>query len=374
MPEFRGREISIAFDLCGCPNRCRHCWLGKASRKTIPLDEAERVFREARQRVRDGAFLPWLENVRHFGGHVREPHYCPEYKALREKELELNAGTDYASDYELLSVWRLARDPEYGKWAREIGVRRCQIALFGLGEVNDWFCRRKGAHADILAATSRLLENGIAPRWQVFLNRKGLPDLEGILHLAESLRLRERCEAIGSPFQLFLNDWTPVGEARRHAHLRIALEEAARIPQEMILATEEFTGKPFVCTPEAEWITGMLQAEDRPIGVEEPPSHWLFLLPDGSVFPNVGSLEPWWRLGDFRREGLSAALAAFHADAVPALRAARSLTVHEAARRYGDPRGQRIYLSESDLRQLWLEKRCEADTRPRPVGAPWRSA
>jgi hypothetical protein len=364
MPEFRDKEVSIAFDLCGCPNRCRHCWLGRSSRSSIDLSEAIQSFSEAREWVRGGKELPHLSRVRYFGGHVREPHYCPDYRALREKELELNGGVDYAADYQLLSVWRLARDPRYGKWAREIGTRKCQVTLFGVGAVNDWFYRRRGAHEDIVTATLRLVENGIQPRWQVFLNRKGLPDFPEILRLADRLRLRERLESMGLRFQLFLNDWTPTGEARRHQCLRIRLEDVKQIPREMILATEQYTNKPFRCTSEMQWISGMLRGEDGPIGMEEPRETWFYVTPDGSVFPNTGSLESWWRLGDFRRDGFRGAFSAFQRGAAPALKASAALTIHRAARTYGDPQSDRVYLCGSDLRQLWLELHCGTDGQP----------
>ena len=28
MPQFKSREVAVAVDMAGCPNRCRHCWLG----------------------------------------------------------------------------------------------------------------------------------------------------------------------------------------------------------------------------------------------------------------------------------------------------------------------------------------------------------
>ena len=39
MPKIDRESIGVAFDLQGCPNRCRHCWLGPASGNT--LSEAE---------------------------------------------------------------------------------------------------------------------------------------------------------------------------------------------------------------------------------------------------------------------------------------------------------------------------------------------
>jgi MoaA/NifB/PqqE/SkfB family radical SAM enzyme len=365
MPAIANKELSIAFDLCGCPNRCRHCWLGRASRRRIPLADAVDVFVRARDFVQDGGALPHLEGIRFFGGTVREPHYGDDYREVRERELELNGGVDYAAGFELLSVWRLAREPGYARWAHEIGTRRCQLTLFGLEDVTDWFYRRRGAFSDIRTATLRLMENGIQPRWQVFLTKKGISDLPGIWELAEELRLHERCAELSSPFELFLNDPTPIGEARGLMDLRLTPEDLGRIPADMVTATERYTKRQFCLLTEAGWISEILGRPDEPIGLDESGETWFFVTPDWNVYSNRGSLEPWWRLGNCRTDGTEAAIKAFVDDSAQALAAASRLGLHEAARAYGRLRGERLFISERDLRQYWLELHCGG---PTPAG------
>ena len=364
MPEFRERVLSFAFDMCGCPNRCRHCWLGKASNSPLDAGEIVERFLKLREHVESGAEQPHLERVRCFASYFREPHYSDGYRDMRDRELELNGGIDFSAGYELLSVWRLARDPAYAPWARMIGVRKCQIALFGMADTNDWFCRRVGAHADILSATLRLLENGIQPRWQVFVTKKGLRELPDLLDLVDFLHLRERSTAMGGRFELFLNDATPIGEARRLEGLRVDGEDVASIPGELIRSTEDYTGKPFRWATEAEWISEVLSKPDRPVGLDYPKDLWFNVDSLWDVYPNVGSLEPWWRLGNLRRDSPASLFGRFLHDGAPALRGARDLSMHEAARRYGDPRGGRMFGSETDLQQLWLERWCESQVSP----------
>ncbi len=357
--EYRNKEVSLAFDLCGCPNRCRHCWLGRACRSRIDLTEAVDVFRRAGDHVKDGRQRPHLERIRFFASHFREPHYCPNYKDIREKELELNAGVDYAASWELLSVWRLAREPEYAKWAYGIGKRKCQIALFGVGATNDWGYRRGGAHADIVTATRRLMEVGILPRWQVFLTKKGLPELGAVLRLVDELKIQERLSGIGLEFELLLNDMTPVGEARRLEHLRLTPDDVKLIPPELVDATERYTKKPFVLKSEAQWIQEILGRPDEPLGMDYPPDLWLFVTPGWQVFPNIGSLEPWWSLGTYGDGDITEAFATFVADRPAAMKAGTTLRLHDTVLRCGDRHSNRLYGSESDLRWLWLERHCE---------------
>ncbi len=325
----------------------------------MDLPETIEAFKRFRVHVERGAELPHLRTVKYFGTYFREPHYCDAYRDLHQRELELNAGVDYAVDYELLSVWRLAKDPSYAPWARSIGVRKCQISLFGLQATNDWFYRRSGAHRDILVATDRLIENGIQPRWQIFLNRKGLPELSGILELIRALRLEERVADQGSRFERFLNDPTPIGEALNLLELRLVEGDAGQIPAELVRATEQYLRVPFRPRTEAQVVADFLAADDAPIGLDYPHKLWLWVTPDWGVYPSIGTLEPWWRLGNLKMDGLSEILSRFREDRALGLRAAVDLRLHEAARLFGDDHGDRLYLSASDLRQLWLERSCE---------------
>ena len=60
----------------------------------------------------------------------REPDFAPNYRGLWELEKELS-DKGAAVRFELLSIWRLARDESYAPWARDIGTEACQISFFG---------------------------------------------------------------------------------------------------------------------------------------------------------------------------------------------------------------------------------------------------
>ena len=334
----------------------------------MDLQEVADAFTQARAVVQRSGQLFNLSRLKYFGSYFREPHYGSNYKDLYDLEIELNGGVNYAAAYELLSIWRLARDDDYPRWARSTGASKCQIALFGLHETNDWFCRRNGAHHDIIRATLRLLENGIQPRWMVFLTKKGLPELQGILRLIEELRLRERADDIGGHFDVFLNDPTPIGEAGNLEEIRITAGDRSSIPRELITATEEYTRKPFQPRTEDDIITEILSAADAPIRLDYPEELWFFITPDWSVYPNVGSLEPWWRLGNLKTDGMEHLLAAFVGSNAPGLRAGTDLTLHEAVSAYGRIGSDRLY-SRSDLCQLWLEKYCRDRWKPEQARA-----
>jgi hypothetical protein len=79
------------------------------------------------------------------------------------------------------------------------------------------------------------------------------------------------------------------------------------------------------------------------------------------VYPNIGTLEPWWRLGNLEKDSPEEIIDAYANDGAPALRAGQGLGIHEAARRCGGPDDGRLYSSRTDLTQLWLEMHCRME-------------
>jgi len=223
MPRLQSREISVLVDMAGCPNRCRHCWLGCPPNKRVSEETFRWVVQQFREWIYPGKQQPFADPLMVMTWY-REPDFSPDYRELHELEKELNGGESIR--FELLSIWRLARDKNYAKWARDVGIknsrsgtglgtgtRSCQISFFGMEETTDYFTRRRGSFRDNLMATERLLEVGIKPRWQLFLTTLIIPELGDLLHLAESMNLEKRVSNIGGEFEIFIHAPGPDGEA-----------------------------------------------------------------------------------------------------------------------------------------------------------------
>ncbi|MDO8684635.1 MAG: hypothetical protein Q7N50_14310, partial [Armatimonadota bacterium] len=241
MPLIEPRQIGLAFDMFGCPNRCRHCYIGRQPNEKLSEEDVRWAVDQFRGFTQSGEDSPFFESINVVTWN-RDPDYSDDYKRLYELEVELSDTKTYRAEWELLSIWRLARDERYAPWAHGIGVRTCQITFFGIGETHDWFCRRPGAFQDCLTATERLLDAGIKPHWQLFLTRKMIPELGELLGLVDKLRLRERVAALGGEFTIFLHTPGPEGEARFIEHLRPTIEEAKSIPAELVAASEKHIG------------------------------------------------------------------------------------------------------------------------------------
>lgn len=284
----------------------------------------------------------------------REPDYAPNYRELWNLEQELS-DQGAAKRFELLSIWRLARDRSYAQWAREIGTEVCQISFFGMQETTDYFTRRRGSFKDSLLATERLLEVGIRPRWQLFLNRCLIPELETFVMLVQTLDLERRVRALGREFQLCLHPIAPDGEAFNIEYLRPTVDALSAIPGYLAektkdhldgLTLEECLGK-----AEMDWIAELAE-DDQPFATF--PSTLAFMVtPELDVFSNLGEPMPWWKLGNLATDGVDGIMHAFEKDEAPGLHVNFHIPVSQLARRYGRKDSQYMYTRE-DLILRWL--------------------
>lgn len=108
MPAITSDELGIAVDLNGCPNRCRHCYLGSPGNIRRPHEQLRSVVGLFRAFVNSDANRTPVRRLA-----VRswcwEPDYSDDYRELYALEKELGDSGPYR--HELLSVWRLATDP-----------------------------------------------------------------------------------------------------------------------------------------------------------------------------------------------------------------------------------------------------------------------
>ena len=349
------REIAIAFDTCGCPNRCRHCWLGGLPGGGIGEEAVREIAGQFRSFVRAGEKAPWFRKV-WVSSWLREPDFSDDYREVYQRDAELSDGTPWR--YELLSIWRIVRDAGYLAWAKSVGPDTCQITFFGGEETTDWFCGRKGAFADNVGATERLLDAGMRPRWQLFANAKGIDEFGTLAGLLGRMRVRERVEALGGEFDVFVHLWGVCGAAMGIEHLRPTDEDMRRIPGGLLEASRGHHGRDDWWRTEAELCREILGRDDwYGYGLEPGHMAWFFVAADRSVYFNAYGVEPWWCLGNLAREPLGAILRRFGEDDTPGLRAIRTIPAQRLVRELGDADGRKVHSSADDLLRLYLSRR-----------------
>ncbi|MBM3240079.1 hypothetical protein FJZ31_27655 [Candidatus Poribacteria bacterium] len=373
MPTFRSREISVLVDMAGCPNRCRHCWLGCPPNRRVSEETFRWVVQQFREWVYQGEQEPFANPLNAMTWY-REPDFASNYRELYELEKELNGGK--ATRFELLSIWRLARDESYAKWAYDVGVsdkgagegtQSCQITFFGMEKTTDYFTRRRGSFRDNLVATERLLEVGIKPRWQLFLTKLIIPELNDLLRLVESMNLEERVRDIGGEFDIFIHTPGPDGEAWNIEHLRPDVDVISQIPTYLVEKTKAHFGTSSVekspLTPllqrgeggifplvKGEETFGYAERDLIPLLLDDSqpyawqPEHLAFMVTsDLDVFSNIAELTPWWRLGNLKTDGISEIMRRFENDETEGMYAHFHIPISTLADAYGRRDSRKIY-------------------------------
>lgn len=336
MNQWNGKRLNLMADMAGCPNRCRHCWLGAQKNGCMHADDLRGMVEDIRAwRGADGQGVEALGVFTWW----REPDFCDEYRALWALEQELST-PGCARRYELLSTWRLARDATYAPWAAAIGTKVCQITFFGMEENTDYFMRRRGAFHDQLLATERCLQAGILPRWQLFPTKRSLGELDAFARLMDEMRLRERCAELGGEFIYFLNSMSPEGNGYGLEDIRLTAGDLPRMPQVFVEHSRD--GFALLGRPEHELLPALLEDDAPPNLWVEPPS--IAINAEFDVYPNLAGPAPWWRLGNWKTDGARKILDTLQRGDTLGMRANITLPLRELARRYGDTAGDRLYI------------------------------
>lgn len=351
MPQLKSRKIVITMDMAGCPNRCRHCWLGHMPNNRVDgsvLRDVVRAFKEWKMGSEDN---PYFDKVL-VNSWFREPDFAPNYKELYNLEVELGGEP---LRFELLSIWRLARDEKYAKWAKDIGTNACQISFFGMEENTDFFTGRKGAFKDALTATNRLIDAGIVPRWQLFLNERNKNELGVFIKLIEDMNLEEKVNAMGREFQLFAHVPSPDGEAFNLEDIRPTKDIINYMPEYLINKTVKHfnaTNIDEVIGQAEKDLLPKLLKNNEPWG-DKPGQLAFMITPDLDVYPNAGEMKRWWCLGNLMSDGIDTIMDRYINNKTLGFQINYNVPVSEMAGKYGRKGSEHAYV-ESDLITRWM--------------------
>ncbi len=341
------KPLTIAVDLYGCPNRCRHCWLGHMPNRTMAPGADEWIV---------SLFEPYFETIE-FYSWLREPDFCDDYQARWERDKRLSVNT-VPERFELASFWRLARDRDYAGFLKSVGVERVQLTFFGPEAVTDEYIGRKGAFRELLCATDVLLENGICPRWQVFINEENKNGVVELLRLSKRLDLAVRCGAAGGEFKLFVHPGSCDGENRKLYGQRI---QKGHIPEELI---------PYCLNDNKQYaeseLCARLNGSDGYFVPHNEDRIVLYVSNDYDLFFNFTHMRPEWRIGNLKTDDIHELVRRAVEEDTPALNAARAVTVGELVETYGDPDSERLFEEEDYLYYLlnvYLERELAGRTR-----------
>ena len=333
------QPLSLAVDMYGCPNRCRHCWLGHMPNRT--MEEGADVW------IVD-YFKPYFDAISYYSW-LREPDFCGGYRErwLRDNAISVNAKPER---FELASFWRLVRDPDYVKFLKEVGTKKVQLTLFGLEEMTDKYVGRKGAFQEVLKATEILLENQIAPRWQAFITEENKEEVAALPALIKTLDLEKRCRAFSEAFKFFVHAGSCDGENRKLYPIRI---EKAHIPEILI----PYYWRYDALLTEAACCARLQGSADH----EVPHNEDRIVLQISNTFDvyfNFTHMTEAWKIGNLKTDAQAEIIRRIVEEDIPALDLARQVTLGELVRLYGDPASGKTF-SLGDYQEYLLNRYLE---------------
>lgn len=211
----KNKELNLVVDTYGCPNRCLHCWLGHMKNKRMD-DNADKFIVDC--------FSPYFDKIAYYSW-LREPDYCDDYTARWERDKQISKNTS-PERFELASFYRIARDNKYIPFLKSVGVKKVQLTFFGLKKTQDRYVGRSGAYEEIMSATDKLIDGGIIPRWQCFINEENKEEIVEVYETAKKIR-QTKCPGL----EFFVHEGTCDGENRKLYPVRI---EKRNIPQELL--------------------------------------------------------------------------------------------------------------------------------------------
>lgn len=327
-------NLTICLDMYGCPNRCKHCWIGHMPNRQLRDEDAVFVINKFEPYFEDITFYSWL----------REPDYCEDYKSrwLRDNEL---SGKHKPKRFELASFYRLNRDAGYVSFLKEVGVRKVQLTFFGMEAMTDKYVGRRGAFGELLKATDILVSNGITPRWQAFINEENKDDLWNLLSVIDELKLKDSCP----DFKFFLHEGSCDGENAKLYDLRI---QKGHVPEKLLPYYSDYhnlkTEQEFVCEYRAKSSEYFVPSNSGGDAV-------IYISNTFDVYFNFTNMTAEWKIGNLMEDDMGEISRRIIEEDIPALRMAREISLSELALRYGSEQSQRLF-GEDDFKMYLLNR------------------
>ena len=321
-------KLIVCVDMAGCPNRCRHCWLGHAPNRLMPLEELSRIA---------GLFRQFADKME-VEGWYREPDYRDDYKQLWALEERLS--DDKFPHFELMSYWRAARDESYIPWLKERGVKATQMTFFGGRALTDKYTQRKGAYDEMVALIPRLMEYGIVPRFQAFMNKENIEEMGHVVDLAEKTGLADHPD-----FRAFVHAGGCDGANEMLYDIRITPEDLDKLPQRLRDWSLQHLGKTveeFAGQTERELYADISQQE-QPFGYCVPAQPVLYVDHEYNVYPNLTAPQTAWCYGNLLKDGTETILARVQSGDTPAMRVMRTVPAAELVKECGNPESERLF-------------------------------
>ena len=270
--------LNLVVDLHGCPNRCRHCWLGHMPNVTME-NGADRFIVDY--------FAPYFDRIA-FYSWLREPDFCDDYAQRWQRDIALSKNAQ-PERFELASFYRIVRDENYIPFLKSVGVKKVQLTFFGLKATQDRYVGRKGAFEEVLSASRLLIKNGVIPRWQCFINEENKDEIVRVFALAKEIRQNECPE-----LEFFVHEGSCDGENRKLYPIRIRKQDIPEELKEVYLDPGELLSERECCE--------MLKSDDSSPSFPIGDTITLNISNRFDVYYNFTHMRPPWVVGNLKTD------------------------------------------------------------------------
>ncbi len=307
------KNLVLVVDMHGCPNRCKHCWLG---------DLPNNIMDDGSDELIVNLFKPYFKNIT-FYSWLREPDFCQNYQERFKKDNLLSS--ILPKRFELASFYKIVRDKEYVEFLKEVGTKKVQLTFFGLKEMTDKYVGRNGAYEELIEASNILKANKIEPRWQIFINEENKADVVKLLDVAKKMNINE----------IIIHEGSCDGNNMGLYDIRINKQN---IPDEV---------KPFYLDyenilTEKECIE-LLKDEDSHFIPHFDDEIVLNITSDFNVYFNYTNPLPKWRLGNILEEDIEIIIERIINNDVEAIRISKEISIKELIKKYGNINSNKVF-------------------------------
>lgn len=343
-------KIYVCLDMAGCPNRCKHCWIGHWPNGKLTEEDLRYVADQ---------FRPFADCLM-VDDWYREPDYVDDYRKRWDLCQELSH--EHNEHYELASFWRLVRDESYADWLAAQGVKAVQLTLFGGREKTDHYVGRVGAYDEILQAMEILLAHQIVPRIQFFVNRDTVTELFLVERLIDDLKLEERCRVFGGEFVFFMHQGGCDGENEQFYDIWITPEDVEKLPKRLVDWTLNHFGAESLDEvfgrPEMELYEELIS--DTSVRDLTETESVFFVDQYFNVYPNRTAPMPYWCLGNLKTDSAEKVLENYVCNRSLAQRTRLTVPLCEMVKVVGDPASQRLF-TKGDYIDYVLNQYCKRE-------------
>ncbi len=308
-------SLTIVFDMYGCPNRCKHCWIGSLPNRKLTIKDSTTVANFFKTKFpRNFTFYSWM----------REPDYADNYKEIWKLDNKLSVD-NLPKRFELASFYRIVRDKEYVPWLSKLGVKVVQLTLFGLERLTDLYIGRKGAFNEIITATKILINNNITPRWQVFINQENKEEIIELIELSKTF---------DQEFELFIHEGSCDGENELLYPIRITRNDISD------------TIKPYYLNYDALYEEKTLYeklSHDNSTSSLITSDVVFYVTNDFSVYPNLSNIAPWWKIGNIKENTVDEIIANYLNHVPTAMKIRSTIPLGKIVQSVGNKASEKLF-------------------------------